>query len=165
LLAIPNRFSEAAMRRALLLVLALLIAAGGCANPRNPGLVVAHETGRKPSSKMILTDSIVELHAREQPTGNGPITSTGVISGTRIGFRANPDGSVVAFVGDRIVPIPEGRCEWVMVETCWPRWWSRRADDAERAAKATAEALTVTGIGIGAVTLGAAYIVADRRPG
>ena len=153
------------MRRALLLGLVLLTAAGGCSNLSRPGLIVGIEPGGKPSSKLILTDSIVELHAREQPSGNGPITSTGVISGTRVGFRANRDGSVVAFVGDRIVPISDGRCEWVMVETCWPRWWSRRADDAERAAKATAEALTVTGIGIGAVTLGAAYIVADRRPG
>ena len=153
------------MRRAMLFGLALLTATSGCANPRKSSVVAAYGPGREPSSKMILCDSIIELHAREQRTGAGPITATGVISGTRVGFRTEPNGSVVAFVGDRSVPIPEGRCEWVVVETCWPRWWSRRADDAERAAKATAEALTVTGIGIGAVALGAAYVVAGGRPG
>jgi hypothetical protein len=114
---------------------------------------------------VVLLDSIVELHSREMGDFRRPITSTGVISGTRVGFRANPDGSVVAFVGDRIVPIPDGRSEWVVVEKCWPRWWSRRAEDAERAAEATAEAMKVTGIGIGAVTLGATYFLAQSPSG
>jgi hypothetical protein len=153
------------MRRALLLGLALITATSGCANPRKPHVVAAYGPGRELSSKLILCDSIVELHAREHATGVGPITATGVISGTRVGFRAQPDGSVVAFVGERTVPIPNGRCEWMVVETCWPRWWSRRGDDAERAAEAAAEALKVTGIGIGAVTLGAAYIVAQSPKG
>jgi len=153
------------MRRALLLGLALLTAMSGCASPRERTIVAAYEPGKKPSSRMVLLDSIVELHAGEQPAGSPPVTSTGVIGGTRVGFRAGPDGSIVAFVGDRTVPIPDGRCEWVIVESCWPRWWSRRADDAERAAKATAEALTLTGVGIGAVTLGAAYLVAQSPRG
>jgi hypothetical protein len=153
------------MRLALLLSLAILTTAGGCANPRKPDVVASYEPGRKPSSRKILWDSIVELHAHEQHAGQAPITSTGVISGTRVGFREGPDGTVVAFVGDRLVPIPEGRFEWVVVETCWPRWWSRRTEDAERAAQATGEALTVTGIGIGATALGAAYIVGQSPSG
>ena len=104
---------------------------------RKPDVVASYEPGRKPSSKKILWDSIVELHAREQPAGQEPITSTGVISGTRVGFREGPDGTVVAFVGDRLVPIPEGRCEWVVVETCWPRWWSAPSRPRGTAAEAT----------------------------
>jgi hypothetical protein len=151
------------MRRAVLLALALLTAAQGCVSPRRSSVVAVYEPGGKTMSRRILLDSLVELHAREH--GGSVITSTGVISGTRVGFRANPDGSVVAFVGDRIVPIPEGRCEWVVVERCWPRWWSRRADDAERGAQAAVQALTLTGFGIGAVTLGAAYLVAQSPRG
>ena len=153
------------MRLVLLVIAALICAPCGCALPRQRTVVASYEPGTKPTSRMIVLDSIVELRAREESDGRGPITSTGVISGTRVGFRTGGDGSVVAFVGDRNVSIPSGRCEWVVVETCWPRWWSRRAEDAERAAEATAEALKITGIGIGAVSLGAAYLVAQSPTG
>ena len=153
------------MRLALLVIPALLCVLCGCALPRQQTVVASYEPGTKPTSRMIVLDSIVELHAREESADRGPITSTGVISGTRVGFRTGGDGSVVAFVGGRTIPVPSGRCEWGVVETCWPRWWSRRADDAERAAEATAEALKITGIGIGAVSLGAAYLAAQSHAG
>ena len=151
------------MRRAVLFGLVVLTGTGGCANPRVPGVVAAYEPGQKPTSAKVPYDVVVELHARGQPTSTGPITSTGVTGGTRVGFRREPGGPVVAFVGERPVRIPDGRCEWVVVSSSWPRWWARRVDDAERVTRAAGEALTVTAIGVGAVTLGAAYLYAQGQ--
>jgi hypothetical protein len=145
------------MRRAALLGLAVLTALGGCANPRRPGVVARYEPGQKLTSKKVPYDATVELYARDQPAATGPLTSTGVTGGTRVGFRREPDGSVVAFVGGRPVPIPDGRCEWVIVASSWPRWWARRADDAERAAEAAGTALALTGLGLGIAAFVVAY--------
>ena len=146
------------MRRAVLLCLVVLTALGGCSHRSNPGVVAKYEPGQKLTSKKVPYDAKVELHARDQPDAVGPLTSTGVTGGTRVGFRRGPDGAVVAFVGERPVPIPDGRCEWIIVASSWPRWWSRRADDAERATKTIGQALLVTGICLGALGFTAAYM-------
>jgi hypothetical protein len=150
------------MRRAVLVALVLPIAFGGCTNPRNPTVAAVYVPGQKLASRTIRYDAIVELHARDQPT-SGPITATGVPGGTRVGFRKSTEGSVVAFVGERVVPIPDGHCEWIIVSSSWPRWWSRRAQDAERAARLTGEVLAVTAIGIGIAGLAAAFAVAESN--
>jgi hypothetical protein len=145
------------MRRAVLLGLVALTTFGGCANPRRPGVVAVYAPGQKPTSAKVPYDATVELYARDQPQVTGPLTSTGVTGGTRVGFRCEPDGSVIAFVGGRPVPIPDGRCEWVIVSSSWPRWWARRADDAGRAAEAAGTALALTGVGLGIAAFVVAY--------
>ena len=157
---IPNRFSEPFYARTLLLALALLTAFGGCSHPRRPGLVAAYAPGQKLTSKKVPYDATVELYARDRPDAVGPLTSTGVTGGTRLGFRREADGTIVAFVGERPVAIPDGQCEWVIVASSWPRWWSRRADDAERAAQAAGQVLVLTGIGLGILGFTAAYTLA-----
>lgn len=148
------------MRRAALLGLVVLTALGGCSHRQCPGFVAGYTPGEKPTSKKVPYDATVELYARDQPQATGPLTSTGVTSGTRVGFRREKDSSVVAFVGERPVPIPDGRCEWVIVTSSWPRFWSRRADDAERAAEAARNSLVLAGLGLGIAAFGAAYVLA-----
>jgi hypothetical protein len=148
------------MRRAVLLCLIVLCAIGGCSHRSGPGVVARYEPGKKLMSKTIPYDATVELYSRDQPGATGPLTSTTVAGGTMVGFRRESDGSVVAFVGERPVPIPDGRCEWVIVASSWPRWWSRRADDAERGTQALGQALLVTGICLGALGFTAAYAMA-----
>ena len=150
------------MRRATLIGLIFLTASGGCTTSRDPRFVAAYVPGQKPTSKKIRYDGIVELYARDHPA-DGPITSTGVPGGTRVGFRAQADGSIVAFVGERTVPIPDGRCEWVIAESSWPRWWSRRAEDAERAARLTGEAVGIAAIGLGLAGLVVLYGIAESN--
>lgn len=149
------------MRRFTLLGLAVLTALTGCTVPGKNGVVAAYRPGQKPTSKKVPYDSTVELHAREQRHATGPITSTGVTGGTEVGFRREPDGSVVAFVGERPVPIPDGRCEWVIVASSWPRWWSRRKDDGKQLAAGMGTALGMTAVVCGAVGLGALYAAAS----
>jgi hypothetical protein len=148
------------MCRTVLLTLAVLTALGGCSHRSGPGVVARYEPGKELTSKTVPYDATVELYSRDQASATGPLTSTTVTGGTPVGFRREADGSVVAFVGERPVPIPDGRCEWVIVASSWPRWWSRRADDAERGAKALGEALVVTGICLGVLGFGAAYAMA-----
>jgi hypothetical protein len=148
------------LRRAVLLGLAVLTVPGGCSHPRRPGVVSSYSPGQTPTWAKVPYDATVELYARDQPQATGPLTSTGVTGGTWVGFRREPGGSVVAFVGERPVPIPDGRCEWVIVASSWPRWWARRADDAGRAAEAAGNALVLTGIGLGIAAFVAAYVMA-----
>jgi hypothetical protein len=148
------------MRGLLLLSLTVLTAFSGCTHPSCPGVLACYVPGQKLMSKKVPYDATVELYACDQPDAVGPLTSTGVTGGTRLGFRRGPDGAVVAFVGERPVPIPDGRCEWVIVASSWPRWLSRRADDAERAAQAAGQVLVLTGIGLGILGFTAAYALA-----
>ena len=148
------------MRRAVLLALAVLTVLGGCSHPRRPGVLASYTPGQKPTSAKAPYDATVELYARDEAQASGPLTSTGVTGGTRVGFRREADGSVVAFVGERPVPLQDGRFEWVIVASSWPRWWARRADNAGRAAEAAGNALVFTGIGLGIAALVAAYAMA-----
>ncbi len=86
-------------RRASLVLLAASFALCGCTKPRHGGTIASYCPAQKPTSRKIAYDATVELHARDQPGVAGPITSTGVTGGTRVGFRMEPTGSVVAFVG------------------------------------------------------------------
>lgn len=150
-------------QRVLLLLTALF--ATGCIDRPGGRVIVFYEPGQKPKSRKVAYDATVELIARDQQAATGPLTSTGVTSGTRVGFREESDGSVVAFVGERPVPIPEGRSEWVMVSTSWPRWWSRRGEDLNRAAEASGTAIYLTGVVVGAAAFTAAYALAGGSPG
>jgi hypothetical protein len=149
------------MRRFTLLCLALLTALGGCANPHSQGVVAAYRPGQKPTSTPIRYAATVELYARDQPQSTGPLTSTAVTGGTAVGFRAEPNGSVVAVVGERPIPIPDGRCEWVIVPGSGPTWWGRRKADGKQAATSVGTALGMTAVVLGALGLGAAYAMAS----
>jgi hypothetical protein len=148
----------------MLMLVVVSFATAGCALSNRGGSIAAYSPGQKPMSRKVAYDATVELHVKNAEGADISLTSTGVTAGTRVGFRHAADGSVVAFVGERPVIIPEGPCEWVIVASSWPRWWSRRGDDVQHAAEATAAVLTVTGIAIGATAFTAAYMWAGGSP-
>jgi hypothetical protein len=128
------------MKHTLLLVLSLLSLVGGCKALSRDREAVEYRPGTLPTTVVADRDATYKLCADEPDPGR-PVVD--VTKGERVGFRREPDGSLVAVAGTRTTPVPDVRHVWI--SSSWPV--TRR----ERFAESTSEgckkaAQTVAGV-------------------
>jgi hypothetical protein len=121
------------MRRAVVLALNLLPLLGGCRALVRDAETVEYRPGSAPTTMAATYDATYRLYVPEKlETGMG----IEVTKGEAVGFRQEPDGSIIAVAGQETKPIPDGRCVWLCTPkpvTRWERFLVRTRDKCETA--------------------------------
>jgi hypothetical protein len=121
------------MRRAVLLALPLLALLGGCRALVRDAVAVEYHPGATPTTTVATCDATYTLYAPE-PTPLVGYAEWDVTEGTTVGYRREPDGSVVAVAGELTTPIPECRSVWRFTPkpiTRWDRFVVAARDDCK----------------------------------
>jgi hypothetical protein len=110
-------------RLAALVALPLLTLLTGCKALTRDAESVEYRPGTAPTTVIADRDAEYRLYAPEKLEWRLPVD---VAKGERVGFRYEPDGSLVAIAGKETTPIPDGQYVWL----CTPKpvtWWDRAA--------------------------------------
>ena len=101
------------MNRAVLLALPLLSVACGCKALVRDAETVEYRRGAIPRSTAAKCDATYTLEVPEDKrTSYNPVD---VATGEPVGFRREPDGSLVAFAGTHTYTIPDRHAVWSFV--------------------------------------------------
>jgi hypothetical protein len=118
------------MPRAAWLVLLLPIAFG-CKSLWRETEAVGYQPGTLPTTVVADRDATYRLCADEPDVGRPTVDVT---KGERVGFRREPDGSLVAVAGTQATPIPDVHHVWRC--SSWPvTRWERFTDSTVRESK------------------------------
>lgn len=118
------------MRRVTLLGLTVLTAISGCVAVRPDDSVAAYRPGNSVTTTTAGFDATYALYAVDHPGATGPLLTVPLSRGNTIGFRREANRSVVAVAGERVIPIPDGACEWRVTPETMPGFWQRCGDEA-----------------------------------
>jgi hypothetical protein len=126
------------MLRAAALLLPLLCLACGCQSLARNVETVEYRPGPTLSTTVAECDAEYRLDAPEKCQMWMPVDVT---KGERVGFRRDPDGSLVAIAGARTTPIPPGdHYVWLCTPkpvTAWDRFAAKTRDTCEKAVDTT----------------------------
>ena len=124
MLAIPNRFSEAAMRRAALIAIATLPLCCGCRSLERDVVAIEYHPGSMPTTGISSCDATYTLSSRE-PNCTLDYATIELPKGSTVGFQRQPDGTMAAVAGDRTTPISDCHSVWRYTPkptSRWDRW-------------------------------------------
>jgi hypothetical protein len=93
----------------LILLFVLLSLLSGCRALVRDAEMVEYRPGAPPTTVVADCDAEYRLFAPEKHETRMPVD---VAKGEAVGFRREPDGSLVAVAGKETTPIPEGRYVW-----------------------------------------------------
>ena len=96
-----------------MLLLPLLALLGGCKALTRDAEAVAYRPGTPPTTVVAERDATYTLDARNPNTNTKYGWDTiDLRKGATVGFRHEPDGSLVAIAGEQIIPIPDEDAAW-----------------------------------------------------
>ncbi|MBN9118330.1 MAG: hypothetical protein J0I06_04070 [Planctomycetes bacterium] len=127
-------------RRAAFLLLSLLSPLGGCRALVREGEAIAYRPGTVPATATAKCDATYTLDAVNPNTNTKYGRDTvDIPKGATVGFRREPDGSLVALAGEKVVTIPDEPAAWRYTPapvTRWDRFSVAARDACESAATA-----------------------------
>ncbi len=130
-------------RRVVLLVLPLLSLMSGCKALVRDAEVVEYRSGTLPITTAAKCDATYTLEVPENKrTSYNPVD---VAKGETVGFRREPDGSLIAFAGTHTYTIPDQHAMWCFVPapvTRWDRFVVSTRDKCENAFSTTLLVIT-----------------------
>ncbi|MBX9627220.1 MAG: hypothetical protein K2X82_25680 [Gemmataceae bacterium] len=126
------------MRRAVLLAALLPALAGGCRALVRDAETVAYRPGTPPTTAPAECDASYQLSA---PDELRYWLQVDVPAGAAVGFRREPDGSLLAVAGEHVQPIPDGRYVWLCTPKPVSRWDRFAVGTRDRCEKAAVTAL------------------------
>jgi uncharacterized protein YceK len=126
--------------RTVLLALLILALLSGCRSLRDDREAVEYHPGRPATTVVADRDATYRLCAHVPDPGRPTVEVT---NGEVVGFRREPDGSLVAIAGTQTTPVPDIYHVWV--SSSWPvTRWERFADSTREGCKKA----TVTVVGV-----------------
>lgn len=147
MVADPNRDREPPMPRRLSLAFALLSALTGCVSPAPTGTFVGYQDGQAPTTRPVKCEATYALVSHGAPA---PIVEHRAVKGEQLGFRRQPDGSVVAVAPGYTFPLAPGSYSWEVVPGSVPsdreRLLCETREHCLRAAKWTGITLLVVAV-------------------
>ncbi len=91
----------------------VLLPLGGCKALVREGEAITYQPGTPPTTTVAKCDATYSLDAKHPDTNTKYGWGTfDVLKGATVGFRREPDGSLVAIAGEQIAPIPDERAAW-----------------------------------------------------
>jgi hypothetical protein len=108
---IPNGFFGAAMYRQVILAVALIALAAGCANTSKRRTIREYTAGGDTTTTDVKYDATYTLHAVDQPETLSPVMTADLKQGSNVGFRSDGNG-IVAVAGHKAVSLPPGNYVW-----------------------------------------------------
>ncbi|MBX9581941.1 MAG: hypothetical protein K2X87_16675 [Gemmataceae bacterium] len=121
------------MHRAVPLAALLPALAGGCRALVRDAEAIAYRPGTPPTTTAAECDARYQLSA---PDELRYWLQVDVPAGAAVGFRREPDGSLLAVAGEHVQPIPDARYVWLCTPkpaTRWDRFAVRTRDRCEEA--------------------------------
>jgi hypothetical protein len=121
----------------VLLALPLLHLVGGCHSLARDIVAIEYQPGTAPTTIAAKCDAVYRLSAPEKREGRPGYQ---VAKGETVGFRREPDGSLVAVAAGHTLALEETRYVWVWEytpkpTTPWERFLVKTRDRGEKAAE------------------------------
>ncbi len=148
------------MFRSVALALAFVSTLTGCVAAPPKGPLVEYRDGVRAVTRRVKCEANYELVTEDATSVSGQIAEHHILKGECVGFRREPDGTVMAIAPGYSLPLPPGSYAWEVVRSLVPSWrerlWSEtrgRALEAERATGATIVVVSIVVIVVGGVVL------------